>query len=89
MPSQQKFSLLRSVLRTFGLPPEDVDNIVSRIVKLLSGGGGSRTKLNEYPYFLRDNFLLPAEQSFFLVLKHIVSDRAIIFTKVAFGDLFL
>lgn len=88
MPSQQKFSLLRSVLRTFGLPLEDVDNIVSRIVKLLSSGGGSRTRLNEYPYFLRDDFLSPAGHNFFLVLKHIVSGRAIIFTKVALGDLF-
>lgn len=88
MPSQQKFSLLRSVLRTFGLPPEDVDNIVSRIVNLLSGGGGSRTRLNEYPYFLRDDFLSPAEQSFYLVLKHLVSDQAIICTKVSLGDLF-
>ena len=88
MQSQQKLSFLRSVLHAFGLPPEDVDNIVSRIVNLLSGGGGRETRLHEYPYFLRDDFLSPAEQSFFLVLKHIVSDRVIICTKVALNDLF-
>ena len=88
MPSQQKFSLLRSVLHAFGLPPEDVDNIVNRIVNLLSGGRGKRISLYDFPYHLRDDFLSPAEQSFYMVLKHLVSDRAIICTKVALGDLF-
>lgn len=88
MQSQRKFSFLRSVLHAFGLPPEDVDNIVSRIVNLLSGGSGRETRLHEYPYFLRDDFLSPAEQCFYLVLKQVVSDRAIICAKVALGDLF-
>ncbi len=88
MQSQQKFSLLRSVLHAFGLPPEDVDKIVSRIVNILSGGGGRAARLHDFPYFLRDNFLSPAEQSFYLVLKHLVSDQAIICTKVSLGDLF-
>ena len=88
MQPQHKFSLLRSVLHAFGLPPEDVDNIVNRIVNLLSGGGGKNTNLHDFPYHLRDEFLSPAEQSFYLVLKHVVTDRAIICTKVALGDLF-
>lgn len=88
MQSQQKFSLLRSVLHAFGLPPEDIDNIVNRIVNLLSGGGGKKTSLRDFPYHLQDEFLSPAEQSFYLVLKHLVSERAIIWTKVALGDLF-
>lgn len=88
MQSQPKFSLLRSVLHAFGLAPEDVDNIVSRIVNLLSGRSGRETRLYDFPYHLRDEFLSPAEQSFYLVLKHVVSDRAIICIKVALGDLF-
>lgn len=88
MQPQQKFSLLRSILHAFGLAPEDVDNIVNRIVTILTPGGGKGTSLKDYPYFLRDDFLSPAEQSFYLVLKHVVSDRAIICTKVSLGDLF-
>ena len=42
----------------------------------------------EYPYLLRDDFLSPAEQSFYLTLKHTVSDRTLICPKVALGDLF-
>lgn len=88
MQSQQKFSLLRSVLHAFSLQPEDVDKIVSRIVNILSGGRGRTARLHDFPYFLRDNFLSPAEQSFYLVLKHLVSDQAIICIKVSLGDLF-
>jgi len=42
----------------------------------------------EYPYLLRDDFLSPTEQSFYLVLKHTVSDWALICPKVSLGDLF-
>lgn len=89
MQSQQKFSFLRSILRTFGLPPKDVDDITNRIVNLLSGKGGKGANLHEFPYFLRDDFLSPAEQSFYLVLKHVFSDRVLISTKVALSDLFV
>jgi len=42
----------------------------------------------EYPYHLRDDFLSPAEQSFYLTLRHTVSDWALICPKVSLGDLF-
>jgi len=42
----------------------------------------------EYPYLLRDDFLSPAEQSFYLVLKLTVSDWALICPKISLGDLF-
>ncbi len=42
----------------------------------------------EYPYFLRDDFLSPAEQSFYLTLKHTLADRALICPKVSLADLF-
>lgn len=88
MQSQEKFSLLRSILRTFGLSAKAVDDITDRIVDFLSDRGGKPTHRFEYPYLLRDDFLSPAERSFYLVLKHIVSDRALISPKVALGDVF-
>ncbi len=42
----------------------------------------------EYPYLLRDDFLFPAELSFYLTLKHTVSDWALICPKVNLFDLF-
>ena len=42
----------------------------------------------EYPYHLRDDFLSLAEHSFYQVLKHTVSEWAIICPKVSLGDLF-
>lgn len=88
MQSQQKFSFLRSFLRTFGLSPKNVDDIISRVGNLLSGTGRKVADLRQYPYLLRDNFLSPAELSFYLVLKNLVGDRAVISTKVNLGDLF-
>ena len=42
----------------------------------------------EYPYLLRDDFLSPAEQSFYLTLRHAVADQALICPKVSLADLF-
>ncbi len=42
----------------------------------------------EYPYLVRDDFLSPAEQNFYLVLKHVVADWALICPKVGLHDLF-
>jgi hypothetical protein len=39
-------------------------------------------------YALRDDFLSPAEQSFYLVLRSVVGNRLLICPKVALGDLF-
>ncbi len=88
MHPQEKFSLLRSILRTLGLSAEAVDDIIERIVDFLSEKDEKPTDQLEYPYFVRDDFLSPAEQSFYLVLKSIVSDWALICPKVALGDLF-
>jgi hypothetical protein len=40
------------------------------------------------PYHLRDDFLSPAEISFYHVLQNIVGDRAVVCPKVSLGDLF-
>ena len=41
-----------------------------------------------YPYRLRDDFLSPAEQSFYLVLKSVVGEHLTICPKVALADVF-
>jgi hypothetical protein len=57
---------------------------VDPLITLIKKGTG---KL-EYPYVLRDDFLSPAEHSFYLVLKQAVSDWALVCPKVRLGDLF-
>lgn len=42
----------------------------------------------EYPYLVRDDFLSPAEQSFYLTLRHTIADQALICPKVSLADLF-
>ena len=88
MQSQNKFSLLRRILITLGLSAEAVDDIVERIEDFLSDKGNKTLDQVEYPYATRDHFLSPAEHSFFMVLKSIVSDTALISIKVGLGDLF-
>jgi very-short-patch-repair endonuclease len=41
-----------------------------------------------FPYHLRDDFLSPAEISFYHVLQNVIGDGAIICPKVSLGDLF-
>jgi len=88
MKSQEKFSLLRFILRTLGLSSTAVDNIIVRVDDFLSESDGKQAGKPEYPYHLRDDFLSRAELSFYLVLKQAVSDKVLICTKVDLGDLF-
>ena len=78
--------LLRKVLRTIGLSPGVVDYLVDKVLDLLSAG--SPRKLDRFPYLLRDDFLSPAEQNFYHVLKDAVQDQIMICPKVSLGDLF-
>jgi hypothetical protein len=89
MTSQDNFSLLRTILQTLGLPKEAVDDIVERITEWLSDkDDGKSSERIEYPYLVRDDFLSPAELSFYLVLKSFVSEFALVCPKVSLGDLF-
>ncbi len=66
----------------------------------LFGMGGKRNKMVEswtekkspppkvLPYKVRDDFLSEAEKSFYRVLRKIVADRALIFTKVGLWNIF-
>jgi len=88
MKSQNKFSLLKSILRALGLSPDAIDDIVGRIADFLSEMGREPTDKVEFPYLLRDDFLSRAELSFYLVLKNTLTDRALISPKVGLADLF-
>jgi hypothetical protein len=75
-------------LKTFGLSADAVDDIVERIEDFLSIKDEKRPDKLEYPYSIRDDFLSPAEHSFFMVLKSVVGDSALISIKVGLADLF-
>jgi predicted RNA-binding Zn-ribbon protein involved in translation (DUF1610 family) len=87
MQSQNKFSLLRSILRALGLSQEAADDIVDRVLDFLSGDN-AKDQEAKYPYALRDDFLSPAELNFYRVLASVVSPDLTICTKVSLGDLF-
>ncbi|HEX2996233.1 MAG TPA: DUF2726 domain-containing protein [Anaerolineales bacterium] len=88
MQSQKNFSVLRGILKAFGLSAEAIDDIVERVEDFLSGGEEKSFDKQEYPYHIKDHFLSPAEHSFFLVLKSAVCDSALISIKVGLHDLF-
>ncbi len=88
MSSENKFSLLRKILKALGLSPEAIDNLVQRIVELLSDRDSRPPDKARFPYHLRDDFLSPAEHSFYLVLSKAVGDWAVICPKVSLGNLF-
>jgi NAD-dependent SIR2 family protein deacetylase len=87
MAENKNFLLLRKILKILGLSAEAIDDIVQRIEDLLYGTQKS-ADLNTFPYKLRDDFLSPAEYSFYMVLQQSVSDWALICPKVNLRDLF-
>lgn len=91
MSSENKFGLLRNMLRAIGLSQQAADDVVNFILDLLWGEGKTATneaQSPEFPYQLRDHFLSPAELSFFDVLRTVVGNRATLCSKVALGDIF-
>ncbi len=85
--SQENFSLVRKILRALGLSAEAVEDIIERIVDFLSEPKEKDAHV-QYPYLVSGDFLTPAEQNFFLVVRSVVSDQALVCPKVALGDLF-
>jgi hypothetical protein len=86
--NKDRFPLLRRILRAIGLPAEAVDDIVERILDWLSTKDAPTAGFTALPFKLRDDFLSPAEVSFFQVLRAAVGERALVFTKVNLADLF-
>ncbi|MCX8129399.1 MAG: DUF2726 domain-containing protein [Clostridia bacterium] len=70
---EENIGCLGFVLKLFGLIPKD--NIAI----------DENTKL---PYVLRDDFLSPAERSFFQMLQQVISNKAVICPKVSLKDIF-
>lgn len=86
--SKDRFPLLRKILRAIGLPTEAVDDIVERILDWLSTKDEPVAGPASLPFKLRDDFLSPAELSFYQVLRGVVGDRATMCAKVNLADLF-
>jgi hypothetical protein len=86
MSEGTKFVIIRKLLKALGLSDESVDDVIQWIEDLLSGDG--KKELSDYPYKLRDDFLSPAEKSFYLTLKNCVSEWADVCPKVNLGDVF-
>jgi len=91
MAEPNRLGLLRKLLTALGLKEQAVDEIIDRIVELLSGP--EKEAAGTLPYHLRDAFLTPAEHSFYMVLCKALEGaagpaRAIVFSKVSLGDVF-
>ena len=86
MSEGTKYVVLRKILKALGLSEDSIDDVIQWIEDLLSGNG--KKELDEYPYKLRDDFLSPAEKSFYLTLKNCVSEWADVCPKVNLGDVF-
>lgn len=67
---------------------EEPSGCLFAILRLFGFGGGGEATGAALPYRLRDDFLSPAELSFYKVLQLVVKDRATISTKVNLADLF-
>ncbi|MEW6029311.1 MAG: DUF2726 domain-containing protein [Chloroflexota bacterium] len=82
-----KLSFLRAILKPLGLSDEAIDKTIEFISDLLFEKDEKSSKI-EYPYFLVDEFVSPAELNLFFNLKTAVGDSAHIFSKVKLSDLF-
>jgi len=86
MAEGTKYVVIRKLLKALGLPDASIDDVIQWIEDLLQGKG--KKELTDFPYKLRDDFLSPAEQSFYLTLRGCVSEWADVCPKVNLGDLF-
>ena len=81
MAEKKNFIILRKLLSVIGLSAESIDELVEWIQALLIGEGKGSQRLDAYPYRLREDFLSPAERSFYLVLKGAVEEWALVCPK--------
>jgi hypothetical protein len=88
MADETKFKILRKLLAALGLSEEAIGELIEWIQDLLSGKGKDAKSLDQFPFKLRDDFLSPAERSFYLILKSVVASWAVVCPKVKLSDLF-
>ncbi len=86
MLKEKTFQMLRKLLRALGLSEDAVEDLIAWIEALLKGEAEEGEK--PLPYRLRDDFLSPAERSFYQVLKGAVGSWADVCPKVNLADLF-
>jgi len=86
--SKDKFSLLRRILKTFGLSEGRIDELIGWIQTWLQDDEEKKTGKLLFPYHLKDDFLTPAEQNFYRILKSATTEWAVIAPKVSLRDLF-
>lgn len=63
------------------------DGCLTTILRIIGINLPKPTSIESLPYRLRDDFLSPAERSFFGVLQLAVGSRAVVFSKVRVADL--
>lgn len=91
MADTTKFSLLRKILRAIGLSEAAVNELFDWIADRLADEqqeNSDEQPAPVFPYRIRDDFLSPAEHSFYHVLKSVVGPRLLICPKVSLSDLF-
>ena len=88
MAEGKKFVIITKIMRALGLTEEAINDIIEWIEDLLSNKKSKKEEIAELPYRMRDDFLSPAEQSFYFVLKNNVSEWADVCPKVNLGDVF-
>lgn len=86
--SNSKLSFLRTVLKPLGLSENAIDKTIEFISDLLFEKDETSSSKIEYPYYLCEEFITPAELNFFFNIKPIVGESAQIFSKVKLSDLF-
>ena len=91
MADTAKFGLLRKILRAIGLSEAAINDLFDWITDRLNdeeqeASGESPPSI--FPYRIRDDFLSPAERSFYQVLRTAVGTRLLICPKVSLADLF-
>lgn len=93
MPKDNKFGILRRILRALGLSRESSDDAVEFVANLLDGENENHEKIhsassNEFPYLMRDQFLSPAELAFYRVLRRITKGKLVVLSKINLNDIF-
>lgn len=86
MAEGTKYIVIRKLLKALGLSDESIGDVIEWIEELLEGKG--KKEFSDFPYRLRDDFLSPAERSFYLTLRASVEEWADVCPKVNLGDLF-
>lgn len=72
---------LDSILGLFSSKPKSSDKVVMNLPS-------DEEEEDNFPYRLRDDFLSPAEHSFYMVLKSMMGEHFTIYPKVSLADIF-